>query len=121
MADKRPVGGGGSPRARKRAREAEESPRACAICLLDAPPGSEVLPLSQGGGAAAEAGGAAGSDSAGADGAAQSADADDSGQFWALRDEHGCSTCKKDAWHICEECHLGRLSRQCPICRGECK
>ena len=116
MNRKRPAGeGAGSPQARKRAREAEESaPRSCAICLLDAPPGPSASPPQPGAGA--EAGGADGAD--GAD-AAAGPDADDSGQFWALREEHGCNTCKKDAWHICEECHLGRLSRQCPICRGE--
>ena len=38
---------------------------------------------------------------------------------WALLDEHGCSTCKKGAWSICRDCHAGRLSRECPICRSD--
>ena len=32
--------------------------------------------------------------------------------------EHGCSTCKAGAWHICASCHDSCLSRRCPICRG---
>ena len=43
----------------------------------------------------------------------------DDAQRWALRDAHGCGTCKTDAWFICSSCHEGLLSRQCPVCRGE--
>jgi hypothetical protein len=122
------TGGAGSPQAKKRSREADDSaaPRSCAICLLDAPPSPQARALTQVPCAATDGvhvspsrgEGAARADESAPDGA-PSPDTDSSGQFWALRERHGCSTCKPDAWFICEECHLGRLSRQCPICRGD--
>lgn len=30
---------------------------------------------------------------------------------------HGCSTCKRDAWVICDECDERCVSRMCPVCR----
>lgn len=36
-----------------------------------------------------------------------------------LLDSHGCSRCSKDAWKICVDCNNTRLSRECPICRGD--
>lgn len=31
--------------------------------------------------------------------------------------DHGCSTCTKGAWMICESCHNHTLSRSCPVCK----
>ena len=36
-----------------------------------------------------------------------------------LLEGHGCATCKKDSWKICESCNESRLSRTCPICAGD--
>lgn len=36
-----------------------------------------------------------------------------------LLEVHGCATCKKDSWKICESCNESRLSRTCPICAGD--